>query len=901
MSEHRPDPDALLNLVKAEEARQRRGKLKVFFGAAPGVGKTYSMLEAGRKLAKDGLDVVVGYVEPHSRPETQALVLGLDVLPRDEVNYRGTKLLEFSLDAALARRPQLLLVDELAHANAPGMVHAKRWQDVMQLLDAGIDVYTTLNVQHLESLNDVVAQITGVLVRETVPDSVFEQANEVELVDLAPDDLLERLREGKVYIPREAERAMQNYFTKGNLIALRELAMRKGAERVGAQMEDYREAHAVVGTWPAQERLLVCVGPSPFAARLVRATRRMAVGLRAPWVAVHVETPADAKLSHADAERLAQTLRLVEQLGGETATISGHNLADELLHYARSRNVTKIIVGKPKKPRWREWLGGSLVYELARKCRDIDLYVISGDPEPGGRRTVRPAAASASRRGYLWAAIVVGTCTALGRLFGEYVAATNLIMVYLLAVVGVALRVGRGPAILASILGVAAFDFFFIPPHLTFEVEDTQYLFTFTAMLITAIVIGTLTARVKFQAESARQRERRTASLYAISRHLTATQSRDQIARTTVRHVSDALDARIVVFLKDAEGRLVPLGTDPGGFVPGSHDEAVARWVLEHGQTAGLGTGTLPGAEGIYLPMIASHGTVGVLGVVPNESRRPPAPDQLHLLETFAGLTALAIERADLAREAERIRLQMETERLRSSLLSAVSHDLRTPLSVITGAVSTLLESDPSLGATVRQELLASALGEAERLNRLVANLLDMTRLEAGALDVRKEWQSLEEIVGAALARLSRQLDSHEVVIALPSELPLVPLDELLIQQVFVNLLENAAKYAPPGSRIDIGASAENSALEVQVADRGPGLPATDLERVFDKFYRAPDTTGRPGAGLGLAICRGIVELHGGKIWAENRAGGGAVFRFTLPLAATPPEVPAAQPAEDAE
>lgn len=900
MSDARPDPDALLNLVKAEEAKQRRGKLKIFFGAAPGVGKTYSMLEAGRRLAKDGLDVVVGYVEPHSRPETQALVLGLDILPREEVVYRGTRLLDFSLDAALARGPQLLLVDELAHTNAPGMVHAKRWQDVLQLLDAGIDVYTTLNVQHLESLNDVVARITGIQVRETVPDSIFEQADEVELVDLAPDDLLERIREGKVYVPREAERAMQNYFTKGNLIALRELALRKGAERVGAQMEDYRAAHAVKGTWPARERLLVCVGPSPFSARLVRATRRMAAGLRAPWIAVHVETPADARQSPVDAERLARTLRLVEQLGGETATLSGHSLADELVHYARSRNVTKIIVGKPKRPRWREWLGGSLVYELARRCEDIDLYVISGDREPVDQQAVRPVPASASGRGYLWAAILVGLCTGLGRLLGEYVAATNLIMVYLLAVVGVALRFGRGPAILASILGVGAFDFFFVPPHLTFAVEDTQYVFTFAAMLVTAVVIGTLTAQVKFQAESARQRERRTASFYAISRQLAAAQSRDQIARRAVQHVSEAAEARVVVLLADADRRLVPLGTDAGGFVPEMHDEAVARWVLEHGQTAGLGTGTLPGAEGIYLPLTVSHGTVGVLGIVPHQPGRPTTPDQLQLLETFAGLISMAVERTDLAAEAERIRLQMETERLRNSLLSAVSHDLRTPLSVITGAVSTLLDSDPSLEPAVRRELLASALGEAERLNRLVANLLDMTRLEAGALEVRKEWQSLEEIVGAALGRLARQLAGHEVAIALPADLPMVPLDELTLQQVLVNLLENAVKYAPAGTLIEIGAAVVDGSLEVHVADRGPGLPASDLERVFDKFYRTPDATGRPGAGLGLAICRGIVGLHGGRIWAENRPGGGAVLRFTLPIG-TPPQVPVAHRAEPAD
>lgn len=775
MSEHRPDPDALLARMQAEQAQERRGKLKIFFGAAPGVGKTYSMLEAGRKLAKDGVDVVVGYVEPHSRPETQALVLGLEMLPRREVHYRGTKLYEFDLEAALAERPQLLLVDELAHTNAPGVTHAKRWQDVMQLLDAGVDVYTTLNVQHLESLNDVVAQITGVVVRETVPDSVFEQADEVELVDIAPDDLLERLREGKVYVPREAERAMQQFFTKGNLLALRELALRQAAERVGAQMEDYREAHAVVGTWPVRERLLVCVGPSPFASRLVRATRRMAVSLRAPWVAVHVETPADAGLSEQGRERLTHTLRLAQQLGGETVTLAGHNLTDELLHYAHSRNVTKIIVGKSKQPRWREWFRGSLVYDLTRKCGDIDVYVISGEKEKGPLSKRSPSIPSASRGGYLWALLMVLFCTVISRLLTEYFAPVNLVMLYLLGVVAVALRFGRGPSILASVLSVAAFDFFLIPPQLTFAVHDTEYLFTFAVMLLTALVISTLTARVNFQAESARRRERRMASLYAISRQLAAMQSRDQIARTAVQHVADALDSQVTVLLPDANRQLVPLGSDVGDFLPGPHDEAVAKWVLDHGQTAGRGTATLPGAEGVYLPLRAAPGAVGVLGVLLKGPEKSFSPEQLHLLETLAGLIALALERAELAQEAERIRLQMETEQLRSSLLSAVSHDLRTPLSVVTGAASTLLESDLTLDRQVQRELLGSILSEAERLNRLVANLLDMTRLEAGALEVRKEWQSIEEILGAALARLSRQLQDHPVVAQLPRICPWFP------------------------------------------------------------------------------------------------------------------------------
>jgi len=782
----------------------------------------------------------------------------------------------------------------MAHTNAPGTTHTKRWQDVLRLLEAGIDVYTTLNVQHLESLNDVIAQITGVVVRETVPDSVLEQADEVELVDLAPDDLLDRLREGKVYIPREAERAVANFFTKGNLIALRELALRRTAERVGEQMDVYRKEQAVRGTWPARERLLVCVGPSPFAARLVRAARRMAASLKAPWVAMHVETPQAANQSSADREQLSQTLRLVEQLGGETVTLSGYSVADELLNYARSRNVTRIIVGKPQQPRWKELLRGSLVYELTRKCGDIDVYVITGDPQPPAAPAVPSAAVPTSRLGYFGAVLVVTGCTGLSALLSPYLAPTNLVnlvMVYLLGVVAVSLWLGRGPSILASLLSVAAFDFCFVPPQWTFAVADTQYLLTFLVMLLTGLVISTLTARVQFQAESARRRERRTAALYAISRELAATQNHEQIARIALKHVGEASDVRAVVLLPDRDRKLVPAGAQPDSLVLSQHDEAVARWVLEHGQTAGRGTATLPGAEGVYLPLTTSRGTVGVLGVAPSGAAQTLDLEQLHLLEAFAGLVALAIQRAELEAEADRIRLDIETERLRSSLLSAVSHDLRTPLSVITGASSTLLDSGQSLDAKVRRELAASILEESERLNRLVANLLDMTRLQAGALEVQKQWQPPEEVIGAALARLSRQLKDHPVATHIAPDLPFAPLDDLLVQQVLVNLLENAARHTPPGTPVEVSARQEGNSVLIEVADRGPGLPPGDPSRLFEKFYRAGDSASRMGAGLGLAICRGVVELHGGKIQAENRPGGGAAFRFSLPLEGGPPAV----------
>jgi two-component system sensor histidine kinase KdpD len=569
----------------------------------------------------------------------------------------------------------------------------------------------------------------------------------------------------------------------------------------------------------------------------------------------------------------------------------GQSVADELIQYARSRNVTKIVVGKPKQPRWKELLRGSLVYELTRKCGDIDVYVISGDPQSAPASAAPSQPSLRPRLGYLWALAVVAICTGVGALLSPHLDPTNLVMVYLLGVVAVSLWLGRGPSILAAILSVAVFDFCFVPPHRTFAVGDTQYLLTFLIMLLTGLVISTLTARVQFQVRSARSRERRTAALYATSRELAATQSREQIARIAARHVAAATDIRAIVLLPNKDGQLLPVGNNPGDYALSPHEAAVAKWVFEHGQTAGKGTAILPGAEGVYLPISKSRGALGVLGVVPADSMRTVDFEHLHLVEAFAGLIALALERADLAAEAEQVRLDIETERLRSSLLSAVSHDLRTPLSVITGASSTLLESDQSLDSKVRRELAASILDESERLNRLVANLLDMTRLQAGALQIRTQWQPVEEVIGAALARISRQLQDHPVTTRIAPELPFVPLDDLLVQQVLVNLLENAARHTPAGTPVEISAYQGNNSIFIEVADRGPGLPPGDPNRLFETFHRGDASQTGIGVGLGLAISRGIVQLHGGKISAANREGGGAVFRFSLPLGDNPPVI----------
>jgi two-component system, OmpR family, sensor histidine kinase KdpD len=894
VTERRPDPDALLAEVKAQEARERRGKLKLFFGAAPGVGKTFAMLEEAREQRADGTDAVVGLVETHGRAETESLLEGLPILPPRLIEYRGTQLREFDLDGALARRPALILVDELAHTNAAGSRHAKRWQDVLELLDAGIDVYTTMNVQHLESLNDIVAKITGVIVRETVPDSVLEQADEVELIDLPPDDLLERFQEGKVYVPEQAQEAVQNFFRKGNLIALRELALRRTAERVDAQMRVYRKDHAIAGVWPAGERIVVSVGPSPFSMRLVRAAKRMADQLEAEWIAVYVETPAQLRLPADARERIVQTLRLAEQLGAKTVTLSGRRMSEEILAFAHDRNVTKIIVGKPSRPLWKRILIGSIVDALVEGSGDIDIYVISGEQGEGpATRSARGQPRTTDWPGYAEAVGSVALATGVAWLMFPWFGLSNLIMVYLLGTVVVAARHGRGPSLLASVLSVAAFDFFFVPPYLTFAVSDTQYVVTFAVMLIVAILISGLTNRIRDQVQAARQREQRTAALYAMSRDLASTRGLDALLAIATRHIADVFRSQVVVLLPDATGRLA-LQRGIAQYDPDGNDVAVGRWVYEHRQPAGLGTTTLPGASALYLPLIAPRGPVGVLGVRPAERQALDAPEQLHQLETFANQMALAIERARLADEAQEAQVRIETERLRNSLLSSVSHDLRTPLATITGAVSAIQESGSRLDDTTRRELLDSVQEEAERLNRLVENLLEMTRLESGSVALRKEWHPIEEVIGAALERLGKRLTDRRITTRVPPDLPLVPIDDVLIEQVLINLLDNALKYTPDRSPITIAATAANQTVTVEVADRGPGLPPGQEDRVFDKFYRAGPPQGR-GSGLGLAICQGIIRAHGGRIWAHSLPEGGAAFFFSLPIteaapAAMPPD-----------
>jgi len=891
MADPRPNPDALLALVSEEDRRAQRGKLKVFLGACAGVGKTFAMLEAAKARKNDKLDTIIGVVETHGRKETEALLGGLEILPQKSVVYHNVTLKEFDLDGALKRRPQWILVDELAHTNAPEQRHLKRWQDIKELLDNGINVYTTVNIQHLESLNDLVAQITGVIVRETIPDSVLEEADEVELVDLPPADLLKRLREGRVYFPEQAQRAQQNFFKEDRLAALRELALRYTAEKVNQQVQSFRAAQQGGAAWPTKERILVCVGPSPSSARLIRATKRLADTLRGEWIALHVETPASLAAPQDEKDRVIEHLRLAEKLGAETVTISGSRLSEEAVAYARSRNVSKIVVGKPIVSKWRQALFGTLVDELIRRSTDMDVYVIRGGEEDArplpSLRSIKPHSPGSA---YGLSIAVAATTTAVCFGVFPYTSLTNLVMIYLLGVVFVASRVGRGPSILSSFLSVAAFDLFFVPPRFSLAVTDMQYVVTFAVMLLVALVVSTLTVQVRQAAETARLRERRTASLHALSRTLASTSGSAALLEAAVQHIAEVFDSSVVALLPDARGKLAIRAGKGSEFAMNSKEQSVAQWAHDLGQIAGMGTDTLPTAEALYVPLLGTQGPAGALGVKPKDPERLLIPDQLRLLEAFANQTALALERDRLAEASQQQTVEIETERLRGSLLSSVSHDLRTPLTSISGAASSLIEQDARLDEQTKRELLHTIFEESERLGRQVGNLLEMTRLEAGTLKVTKELQPLEEALGAAMNRLEKILSERKVETKFPIDLPLVPADAVLLEQVFFNLVENAAKYTPLNSPIEVSAKAQSDAVLVEIADRGPGLGEGEEERIFDKFYRGAARPAAAGTGLGLSICKGIVRAHGGKIWAENRPGGGTIFRFTLPL--DPPTTP---------
>ncbi|WP_226809478.1 sensor histidine kinase [Burkholderia thailandensis] len=922
---NRPDPDQLLDKIQREEEKQQRGKLKIFFGASAGVGKTYAMLLAARARKQEGVDVVVGIVETHGRSETASLLDGLDVLPLMQIEYRGRTIGEFDLDAALARKPQLVLVDELAHSNVPGARHLKRWQDVYELLDAGIDVYTTVNVQHLESLNDVVGAITGIRVWETVPDRVFDVADEVTLVDLPAEELLSRLREGKVYMAQQAERAVRNFFRKGNLIALRELALRRTADRVDAQMREYRADRSIQRIWQARERLLVCVGPGPEAPTLVRAAARLAASLKADWLAVYVETPRLARLPDALRQRTLNALKLAAELGAETATLTGADAVAALIGYAQVRNASKIVAGGSSKTGFLRRFSRPFGERLAERAGDVDLMLIRASagedartPLDAGARAWRDTLSSvvdgrSPPRNYGYAAAICALITGVANLLQGHLDLTNLVMLYLLGVVFSAVRLGRGPGVVQSFLSVAAFDYFFVPPRMSFSVTDTQYLLTFFGMLLTSLVISHLTSSLTRGATIAQRRERRTSAMYAMARELGAALTAEQIVEIGSRHVSEVFRARVAILLPDSGDKIQQKIENPDEAVTitgAALDIDVGQWVYDQQKPAGHGTDTLPAATALYLPLKAPMRTRGVLAVVTKDPGELEVPEQQRMLDAFAAQIALAVERVHYVEIARDALVNMESERLRNSLLSAISHDLRTPLTAIVG-LSSMLANARGGGSSAREdELVESIHDEALRMTGIVTNLLDMARLQAGSLQLKRQWSLLEETVGAALAACKRVLARHPARVRLPADLPLLQTDAVLMERLFANLFENAAKYTPLDTPIEIGAERivddSRPFVRVFVDDHGPGLPAGMEARIFEKFTRGEKESATPGIGLGLAICRAIVDAHGGKIGALNRLGPdgkveGARFWFTLPVDTPPPEPGAGDDAPDDE
>ncbi len=892
--EQRPSPDALLEAARRED--NRTGRLKIFLGAAPGVGKTYAMLQSAQAKQKAGTDVVVGVVETHGRLETQALVEGLEVIPRQKLEYRGQTIDEMDLDALIARRPQLAIVDELAHTNAPGSRHPKRYLDVEELLNNGIDVYTAVNIQHIESLNDVVAQITRVRVRETVPDFVFDLADAIELVDLTPDDLIQRLKEGKVYVPKQAERALDHYFSSGNLTALRELALRRTAERVDEQLLNHMQAHAISGPWAAGEQILVCLSEDPRAAGLIRYTKRLADRLHAPWTALCIETRHSLQLTQTERDRLADTLRLAETLGGEALTIpaAGRRIADDVLSFARSNNVTQIVVGKSNRSWWFELVRGSVVHELVRNAGNISVHVIAGDKVDAEIASAAKGVRTADQPQpfntlpFLMASVFVAIALGISIVIRPYFGIENVDLVFLTGVVATAVRFGLLPSLFASVVASLCYNYFFLPPIYTFTIADPTNIAAFFFFMLIALLVSNVAARVRSQAVAATDRARTTEYLYSFSRKLAGTATLDDVLWATAYQTALMLKVRVVLLLPDDGLLAVKTGYPPEDELDQA-DLAAANWAWTHDRPAGRGSDTLPGAKRLFLPIRTGRASIGVVGIDDDRSGPLLTPDQRRLLDALMDQAALAIERVHLVEDVDRVKRTVETDRLRSALLTSISHDLKTPLSSVLGSASALRDFPTKLSDLEKADLLKTIIDESERLNRFIANLLDMTKLESGAVAPNCALHDLSDIIGSALRRAAKILLRHHVELNVQPDLPMLQLDAVLFEQVLFNLLDNAAKYSPEGSTIHIRSWRESNTVCLEVVDEGEGIPPDDLSNIFDKFYRAQKGDHvRAGTGLGLAISRGFVEAMQGSITASNRADrSGAVLTIRLPIPQT--------------
>jgi len=878
----RPSPDELLARVIARESEEKRGKLKIFLGYAAGVGKTYAMLESARQRMNE-LDVVVALVETHGRAETEALLTGFEIIPRKEIEYRGATLTEMDIDAVLARKPQLAIVDELAHTNVPDSRHPKRYQDVEELIEAGIDVYTTLNIQHVESLRDVVSQITGVWMRETVPDTIVDRASEVELVDLPPEELIKRLREGKVYVSEQIGRAIDEFFRKGNLTALRELSMRTAAERVDEQVRAYMGEHAIRGPWPTSERVLVCMGPGPEGASLVRAGRRLAAQLGGEWYAVHVETPDDLHLSPDAQDRLSNNLRLAGVMGARVITVQGESPAAALADYAVKNHVTKIVVSKSRR-RFTRVFRPSIADRLLQLSDSYDVQIVPGIVV--GQKSKTPEIATTGFRywQYLEGLLITVIATSINWLLSPFLEPTVLMTLYLIGVVISAVYLGLGPSVMVSIISVLVFDFLFIPPNFTFATQDVQYALILFALLAVSIVISYFTSRLQKQTAVAKFHERQMTTLYALGRELAVLNDLESYMHAIIKSARETFGHSTTIFLWDSQagGASKPhiYGTDT---VVDDNELAAAIWSYEHRKQVGFGTDTLPEARARYIPLTTARGTVGVLALWAAHEKATLTVEQEQLLGAYADLAAVAIEGILSTEEARKAQILRTTEKLQTALLNSISHDLRTPLVAIIGALSSLKEEGMGLDDAARRNLIDVALQEGDRLNHLLSNLLDMSRIEGGALKLMVQPVEVQDIIGAALEQLGNRHGFHPVKMNIPQDLPYVSVDSGLIVQALINVLDNSFKYSPAGSPVDITTRQLDNKVEIEISDRGAGIPPEDLERVFDKFYRLQHPGSVAGTGLGLSIVKGIIEAHNGNVRAINRAGGGTTLRITLP------------------
>lgn len=892
MPESRPDPDQLLARIQSEEIESGRGKLKIFFGANAGVGKTYAMLAAAHEQTKNKR-VVAGVVETHGRKDTVAMLEGIEVLPLKEIDYKGKRLKEFDLDQALIEKPDLILIDELAHSNVEGSRHPKRWQDVEELLAAGINVYSTVNVQHIETLNDIVGGITGVRVWETVPDHIFDSADEVVLVDLPPDELLQRLRDGKVYLPQQAERATKNFFRKGNLIALRELALRRSADRLDSEIVKYRKDNAVSTVWKTRESILACVGPGDEGENVIRSAARIAAQLQIPWHAIYVETPKLQNLSQKARERILKTISMAEEMGAKAVILGGNNAVESVINFAREHNLSRVIVGTGALSSWEIWKR-EFSEAISRRAPDLDILKIA----QGGNGKSSPSDGfdieswmwqlKAPWQSYALSLLICGIAGIVATPLNSLVELPNIAMLFLLAVVLVSVKYGLGPSLMASVVNVLVFDFFFVPPRFSFSVSDAQYVFTFAVMLVVGLITAKLTTGLTYQAKIANRREQRVKSLYEMSRDLSGALISEQVAEISQHFVEIEFKAKSVLLLSDDDNQLAEIVIGKKNNLQA--DLSIAQWAFDKSKEAGNGTDSLPGAPLLYVPLRAPMRTRGILVIDSPSSTRLKSPEQRRLLDTFARLLAISLERIHYVSVAQSSTVQIESERLRNSLLSAISHDLRTPLTALVGLTDELEMLDAPL--TAEQKEIATLLREkALKMSSQVSNLLDMARLQSGSVKLNRQWFLIEEVIGAAIKAVEPASDGRHIKVVLPPDLPLLNFDAVLMERVFINLLENAYKYTPKNSNVSIGASiASPQFVEIWVQDNGPGLPKGKEEDIFRKFERGEKEGSISGVGLGLTICRAIIEAHGGKITGKTMAGGGARFTFSLPRG-NPPEI----------